>query len=111
MRHAGVIAMTALRLDGTRLVTVGGEDKMVRIWDPVSGQETSRMPRGKTRVFSPDGTVLATGGDRVTRLLDTATGRQLAAIEHDDLVRSRTFSPDGSQLAIRAGKAAYRWAM
>jgi WD40 repeat protein len=47
--------------------------------------------------FSPDGRVLAGGGQRVT-LWDNATGKELAAIPFTP--HSLAFSPDGKRLAI-----------
>jgi hypothetical protein len=51
--------------------------------------------------FSPDGTLLASGGaDQTVRLLNVATGRQLATLQaYEDEIRSLAFSPDGRTLA------------
>ncbi len=69
------------------------------------------MRHGKIRVFSPDGTRLATVGDgTMAQLLDTATGAELARMGHDASIQGLVFSPDGAQLATRAGKTVYLWA-
>jgi WD40 repeat protein len=51
--------------------------------------------------FSPDGSLIATGGnDRTVRLWDAATGQLRTTFEgHRDDLRSVVFSPDGRSLA------------
>jgi WD40 repeat protein len=51
--------------------------------------------------FSPDGSLLATGGNgRNVRLWDPLTGELLATLEgHTDNINSLVFSPDGTRLA------------
>ena len=51
--------------------------------------------------FSPDGTILATGGyDNVLRLWDVATGRKRAELAgHTGWIESLAFSPDGRVIA------------
>jgi len=51
--------------------------------------------------FSPDGSMLATGGkDKTVRLWDMRTGKQLAGLSaHADAVNSVAFSPNGRMIA------------
>lgn len=54
--------------------------------------------------FSPDGKLLAVGGYREVRLIDPATGKEIATLSgHADYVRSIAFSPDGKMLAGGGG--------
>jgi RNA polymerase sigma factor (sigma-70 family) len=61
--------------------------------------------------FSPDGTVLATGGhDHFIRLWDAATGREIRALQHFQLVRSLAWSPDGKTLySTSDGEGLHTW--
>ena len=54
--------------------------------------------------FSPDGKILAVGGYKEVRLIDSSTGKGLATLSgHADYVRSIAFSPDGKELAAAGG--------
>ena len=59
--------------------------------------------------FSPDGKLIAVGGYREVRLLDSGSGKVLATLSgHTDYVRSIAFSPDGKMLAAGGGPP-QRW--
>ena len=54
--------------------------------------------------FSPDGKILAVGGYRDVRLIESASGKVLATLSgHTDYVRSIAFSPDGTRIAAAGG--------
>ena len=59
--------------------------------------------------FSPDGKLLAVGGYKEVRLIDSGSGKVDATLSgHADYVRSIAFSPDGKLLAA-AGGPPQRW--
>jgi WD40 repeat protein len=54
--------------------------------------------------FSPDGKLLAVGGYRDIRIIEAASGHELASLSgHTDYVRSIAFSPDGKRIAAAGG--------
>ncbi|HEX4322157.1 MAG TPA: c-type cytochrome domain-containing protein [Acidobacteriaceae bacterium] len=54
--------------------------------------------------FSPDGTMLAVGGNKEVRLIDSVSGKVVARFVTDaGAVRSLAFSPDGQLLAAAGG--------
>lgn len=76
----------------------------VRIWDLSSGKSTQPVKGLKASVarvlFNPDGKRLATAGsDKVVRLWDVETGKELTALPSPDQVTVIAFSPDGKSLA------------
>src|SRR6266496_4490700 len=90
---------------GESFLAGGGDDGIVRIWNPYTGDELKTL-RGHTSpvscvTFSPDGRMLASASDDHTiRLWNPYTGDELKTLRgHTSPVSCVTFSPDGRMLA------------
>jgi uncharacterized caspase-like protein len=76
----------------------------IRLWDATAGRElrtlTGHTAATRAMAFSPDGGLLASGGDDATvKLWNTATGREIATLNGHSLgVKALTFSEDGKLL-------------
>ena len=82
----------------------GGE---VRLFAADDGRELARIPQEGSVLaiaFSPNGSLVATGGgDGTARLIATEGGRELTRLRHNGHVRAVAFSPDGVFLATASG--------
>ena len=110
---AGAIYALAVRPDG-RQIALGGEDGMVRTWDPATGRaDLSPLDHGASisaLAYDPSGTTLASGGmDRTVQVWSAASGRRLQRpLSHPHQLTSLAFSPDGGLLAGGGGGADLR---
>ncbi len=97
-----VVSKLLFNADGSRLFAqdMHGELKM---WDTGFGSEVGSDPLDEivhTWALSPDGAVLAEGGYKGIRLVDTRTGQQIQKMRgHTEFVEALAFSPDGQRLA------------
>jgi tricorn protease-like protein len=106
--HGTSIAFSA---DSERVATGNGND--VQVWDVASGQQILDLPDTRSAQismkFSPDGRLLAVGGnDWCVRVLDATQGKELLKFRgHNREVWSVAFSPDSKRIvsASRDGSA------
>jgi WD40 repeat protein len=92
--------------DGNRVVTAGGRDRTVKIWDATTGELllSCRRPDNIYPVRSidvaPDGTKIASSwGDGVIAIFDAASGELAHSfVAHDGNAPKVAFTPDGESL-------------
>jgi WD40 repeat protein len=103
--HYRSIYGNAISADGKTLAT-GGCDESIRIWDVPSGKLRRVIDTRRTFVIAltADGSMMASASshDKLTRIHETATGRELGTIDGEG--NSLSFSPDGTSLALAFGR-------
>jgi WD40 repeat protein/uncharacterized caspase-like protein len=114
--HSMGIADLAIAPNGRWLVTAGGTDSTLSLWDASRGRKLRQIKGHADDVngvaISPDGRLVASGSDDSTiRIWDAKTGKSLRAIKMEPFalsesaarvmgeVRALRFSPDGTKLA------------
>lgn len=103
VRHQGPVLKVDFSTTG-RLLATGGRDGTARVWDLPGGGEVWRMhhPHAVTGLaMLPDPARVATAvGDKLVRLLDLKSGKQLDPLEFKHAVYELAASADGRYLAV-----------
>jgi len=100
--HQPNVDLTALAFSPDGKTFVADMGGAVKVWDLTTDRERLAIKHGMfTLAISPDSKIIAVGGyDRVTDLLDAATGQSLALLRgHSGEIFAIAFSPDGRYLA------------
>jgi WD40 repeat protein len=104
LRHGGSVISVAFSPDSTKVASVGN-DKLIRLWDAVTGKELRQLTGHQGGVesvaFSPDGKSLLTASyDQTLRLWDVATGKEIRQFSgHTGAVLPVAMAPDGKTAA------------
>jgi WD40 repeat protein len=128
LRRVPLAGPCAVAPDGRRVAAWCTSQELVRVWDVSTGKEVFNFapPRKEpgpsdplsdlswsVRVgfvaYSPDGKLLAAGGER-TVVADAATGKEVVALPGDGgPATAGAFSPDGKRLVTGGYQAAIVW--
>jgi WD40 repeat protein len=100
--HADRVLAVAVSSDGSSILVAGGDGK-VTLWRMQGGvlRPSSLSHGGNVRciALSPDGKWAFTGEGQTAQLWDTASGKCVQALSHDEVVRCAAFGRDGAVLA------------
>jgi len=113
--QAGEVESLAYSPDGAWLATASLEGT-IYLWN-VQSEYSAALPtvlriNGQPQAleFGPDSSLLAAGSSNYFAYLwDVAIGQEVSRLPHSDVVRSVSFSPDGSKLATTSRKVIQIW--
>ena len=98
---ADTVMAVAFSPDGRFIISGGGEDDLLRLWNVATGEEVRSFSGHSGGIisiaFSPDGRFAASGAtDNTIKLWEISTGQELRSlIGHANEVKWAGFSPDG----------------
>ena len=108
LRHGRRARNAVFSSDGRTLASggqVAGRHE-VAVWDLATGEKSLVLPHGNSYItqieFSPDGSRLLTVGSEGARVWDMGKGQEISGLQVPD-VKSATFDPHGSRLAMVQG--------
>ncbi len=107
--HEGGVRHAVFSLDGRQVATTSEEDRSVRVWDAVTGEQIAVLEASdRTPIFSnfsPDGTRLVSATwQGIAPIWDWRSKRiALRLAQHDDWVTFAQFSPD-ARLVITSSR-------
>ncbi|KIJ50383.1 hypothetical protein M422DRAFT_777108 [Sphaerobolus stellatus SS14] len=112
--HSNWVRCVSFSPDG-RIVVSGSRDKTIRVWDVANGKTLKILQsRSSSHVvsvsFSPDGSTIASAlQDKTIRVWDLNTGKMLQKLPMHSLVRSVSFSGDGTKIIARSNAGTTVW--
>ncbi|HLJ96961.1 MAG TPA: WD40 repeat domain-containing protein, partial [Gemmataceae bacterium] len=112
--HFGSEHITTLAFspDGQRLASASW-DQMVRLWDPATGKEVSRLLGHTDYVwslaFSADGQRLVSLGGGTLKLWEPATGQEILSLSAEGDNSTVAFRPDSQMIAVPALQGVKVW--
>jgi WD40 repeat protein len=104
LRHSEKLGFAAFSPDGKKIITCSF-GATARIYNAESGKELLVLKDDtKYQVlsdvfFSPDGQRIVTVGEKIVRIWDAQSGKELQELRREQKIKDAFFSPDGQKIA------------
>ena len=106
--HIGQVTTVRFSPDSRRLLSLGGDGKVV-IWDVAEGRQIRQFDPSAYQTLSPDGRLLADWEGEEIVIRDASTGTTVTRFASGNTKPvARTFSPDGRYLTVAYDNMAVR---